>query len=278
MAKLIYSALTSLDGYVADERATSTGPSRTRRCTLVNDLERPIGTYLYGRRMYEVMSFWQTADASPTSRPLRDFAAIWQAADKIVFSRTLEDASTPKTRIEQAFDPEAVRELKASADSDLSIGGPGLAAQAIRAGLVDEYRLFVSPVVVGSGNPSLPDDVRIALELLDERRFGNGVVYLRYAPDLNQLAVNLLSPTPLWRFAGHMSELDIRVGLATDQDRFLHTDETVWFQEVSSAPTSEQLRRGPAAAPLRRGGRRRRPWHLPRDLRRPPDDAVHSRP
>ena len=184
MAKLIYSALTSLDGYVADENGNFDWAEPDEEVhTLVNDLERPIGTYLYGRRMYEVMSFWQTADALPDQSPaIRDFAAIWQAADKIVFSRTLEDASTPKTRIEQDFDPEAVRELKASADSDLSIGGPGLAAQAIRAGLVDEYRLFVSPVVVGSGNPSLPDDVRIALELLDQRRFGNGVVYLRYVP------------------------------------------------------------------------------------------------
>ena len=149
----------------------------------VNDLERPIGTYLYGRRMYEIMRFWQTADTLPDQSPtFLDYAAIWQAADKIVFSRTLEDASTPKTRIEQDFDPEAIRQLKASTDSDLSIGGPDLAAQAIRAGQVDEFHLFLSPVLVGSGNPSLPDDVRVPLELLDERRFGNGVVYLRYVP------------------------------------------------------------------------------------------------
>ena len=206
MAKLIYSALTSLDGYVADEDGNFDWAAPDEEVhAFVNDLERPIGTYLYGRRMYEVMSFWQTADTLPDQSPaVLDFAAIWQAADKIVFSRTLEDASTPKTRIEQDFDPEAIRQLKASAASDISIGGPGLAAQAIRAGLVDEFRLFVSPVVVGSGNPSLPDDVRIPLELLDEHRFGNGVVYLRYVAEdlISDSPVNLLSPAPLWRFAG----------------------------------------------------------------------------
>ena len=130
MAKLIYSALTSLDGYVADENGNFDWAEPDEEVhAFVNDLERPIGTYLYGRRMYEVMSFWQTADTLPDQSPaVLDFAAIWQAADKIVFSRTLEDASTPKTRIEQDFDPEAIRQLKASADSDLSIGGPGLAA------------------------------------------------------------------------------------------------------------------------------------------------------
>jgi dihydrofolate reductase len=182
VAKLIYSALTSLDGYVADDDGNFDWAEPDEEVhTFVNDLERPIGTYLYGRRMYEVMSFWQTPDTLPEQSPVvLDFAAIWQAADKIVFSRTLEEASTPKTRIEQDFDPEAIRQLKASADSDLSIGGPRLAAEALRAGLVDEFHLFVSPVVVGGGNPSLPDDVRIPLELLDERRFGNGVVYRHY--------------------------------------------------------------------------------------------------
>ncbi len=191
MAKLIYSALTSLDGYVADDDGNFDWAAPDEEVhALVNDLERPIGTYLYGRRMYEVMSFWQTADTLPDQSPaVLDFAAIWQAADKIVFSRTLEEASTPKTRIEQDFDAEAIRQLKASADSDLSIGGPGLAAQAIRAGLVDEFRLFLSPVIVGSGNQCLPDGESIPLELVDERRFGNGVVYLSYVsrPDLVSL-------------------------------------------------------------------------------------------
>jgi dihydrofolate reductase len=189
MAKLIYSALTSLDGYVADDDGNFDWAEPDEEVhAVVNDLERPIGTYLYGRRMYEVMSFWQTPDALPDQSPaIRDFAAIWQAADKIVYSRTLEDASTPKTRIEQDFDPDVIRQLKASADTDLSIGGPGLAAQAIKAGLVDEFRLFVSPVVVGGGNPALPDNVNVPLDLLDERRFGNGVVYLRYGlgPELS---------------------------------------------------------------------------------------------
>jgi dihydrofolate reductase len=147
----------------------------------VNDLERPIGTYLYGRRMYEVMSYWETA-AAVADQPafVQDFARIWQAADKIVYSRTLETVSSARTRIERDLDPEAVRALKATAGRDISVGGPELAAQAIEAGLVDELQLFVTPVVVGAGKKSLPDKVRLKLELLDERRFGSGVVYLRY--------------------------------------------------------------------------------------------------
>ena len=148
---------------------------------MVNDLERPVGTYLYGRRMYEVMAYWETAQALPDQPPfVRDFAEIWQAADKIVYSKTLETAATARTRIERDFDPETVRQLKASAERDITVGGPELAAQTIGAGLVDELQLFVAPVVVGGGKQSLPDHVRLKLELLDERRFGSGVVYLRY--------------------------------------------------------------------------------------------------
>ncbi len=147
----------------------------------MNDLERPIGTYLYGRRMYETMVFWETertlADQAPV---VRDFGEIWRAADKIVYSRTLETVSSARTQIERGFDPEALLQIKERADRDITVGGPDLAAQAIAAGLVDECHLFVAPIVVGGGKPSLPDDVRLALELMDERRFGNGMVYLRY--------------------------------------------------------------------------------------------------
>lgn len=145
----------------------------------VNDLERPIGTYLYGRRMYAVMAAWEDADA--LSEPVtQDYAQIWQAADKIVFSTTLATVSTARTRLERQFDLDAVRRLKSSAERDLSVGGPNLAGQALKAGLVDELHLFVVPVVVGGGTHALPDDVRLDLALEDERRFGSGVVYLRY--------------------------------------------------------------------------------------------------
>src|SRR6266568_5908053 len=138
-------------------------------------------SYLYGRRMYEVMVAWEMAHTFADQRPvMQDFAKIWQAADKVVYSRTLAAVSSARTRIERDFDPEAVRQLKASAGRDLSVGGPDLAAQAIRAGLVDEFHLFLTPFVVGGGNQSLPDNVRVQLELLDERRFGGGVVFLRY--------------------------------------------------------------------------------------------------
>jgi dihydrofolate reductase len=146
----------------------------------VNELERPVGTYLYGRRMYETMRYWETVgDDQP--EVMRDFAQVWRAAEKVVYSRSLESASTARTRIERDFDPEAVRELKASASSDIAVGGPELAAEAFRAGLVDECHLFLVPIIVGGGKPALPDDVRLELDLLDERRFGNGTVFLRYA-------------------------------------------------------------------------------------------------
>src|SRR6266487_3057516 len=182
MARLIYSAITSLDGYVADETGKFDWAAPDEEVhRFVNDLERPVGTYLYGRRMYEVMVYWETAHTLPDQPSFaRDFAEIWQAADKIVYSKTLETAASARTRIERGFDPETVRQLKASAGRDITIGGPDLAAQAIKAGLVDEYHLFVAPLVVGGGKRSLPSSVRLRLELLDERRFGNGVVHLRY--------------------------------------------------------------------------------------------------
>jgi dihydrofolate reductase len=144
----------------------------------VNDLERPIGTYLYGRRMYETMAVWETVDDEHSVT--RDFAELWRAADKIVYSRTLASVSSSRTRIERDFDPDAVRELKESASRDITVGGPELAGQAIKAGLVDELHLFVTPVVVGGGTPSLPAGVRLKLELLDERRFRSGTVHLHY--------------------------------------------------------------------------------------------------
>ena len=182
MAKLIYSGLMSLDGYVADEDGNFDWAAPDEEVhSFVNDLERPVGTYLYGRRLYEVMLGWETAHTL-AGRPafMRDYATIWQAADKIVYSRTLETVSSARTRIERDFDPEAVRQMKAVAGRDISVGGPNLAAQAIKAGLVDECRLFVTPIVVGGGKQFFPDDVRLELELLDERRFGNGVVHLHY--------------------------------------------------------------------------------------------------
>jgi dihydrofolate reductase len=184
MAKLIYSAITSLDGYVADESGNFDWAAPDEEVhRFVNDLERSIGTYLYGRRMYEAMRYWETAHtAADQPTVAQDFAQIWQAADKIVYSKTLETASSARTRIERGFDPEAVRQMKARAGRDISVGGPDLAAQAIRAGLVDQVQLFLVPVVVGGGNPSFPNHVSLQLELLDERRFGNGTVYLHYRP------------------------------------------------------------------------------------------------
>jgi dihydrofolate reductase len=182
VAKLIYSAITSLDGYVADEEGNFDWAEPDEEVhSFVNDLERPVGTYLYGRRMYEVMVYWETAHTLPDqSAFVRDFAQIWQVADKIVYSKTLETVSSARTRIERDFDPEAVRQLKESTERNLTVGGPELAAHAIKAGLVDELQLFVTPIVVGGGNQSLPESVRLRLELLDERRFRNGVVYLHY--------------------------------------------------------------------------------------------------
>jgi dihydrofolate reductase len=183
VARLIYSAIESLDGYVADEDDAFDWAAPDEAVhAFVNDLERPVGTYLYGRRMYEVMVFWETAHAdSGEPDAAQDFARIWRAADKVVYSRTLESVASARTRIEREFDPDAIRRLKAQAERDLTVGGPELAARALEAGLVDELQLFLVPVIVGGGKKSLPDGVRRSLELLDERRFGNGTVYLRYA-------------------------------------------------------------------------------------------------
>jgi dihydrofolate reductase len=183
MAKLSYTAITSLDGYIEDESgAFDWAVPDPEVHAFVNDLERPVGTHLYGRRMYETMAVWQTIGAEPadTSPEEVDFAEVWRGLDKVVFSRTLDAVSTPRTRLEREFDPDAVRRLKDAADRDLGIGGPGVAQHAFRAGLVDEVHLLVFPVVVGGGKPGLPRGVRVQLELLDQRRFGNGVVHLHY--------------------------------------------------------------------------------------------------
>jgi dihydrofolate reductase len=182
VAKLIYMAIASLDGYVTDEDGNFQWAKPDEEVhAFVNDLERPIGTHLYGRRLYEVMTGWETMHTLPDQTPQTlDFAAIWQAAEKVVYSRTLETVSSARTRIERDFAPDAVRQMKAEADRDISIGGATLAGEAIRAGLVDELHLIVNPIVVGGGTPSLPDGVRWELDLLDERRFANGVVHLRY--------------------------------------------------------------------------------------------------
>jgi dihydrofolate reductase len=180
-ARLIYSAIASLDGYTADAAGTfewaAPGPEVH---AFINDLERAAGTCLYGRRMYETMAVWETMDVSGEPEVMREYAEIWRAADKVVYSRTLAEVSTPRTRIEREFDPQAVEEMKARSGRDLTIGGPGVAAHALRAGVVDECQLFLVPTIVGGGTRALPDDVRIDLELLDERRFEGGVVYLHH--------------------------------------------------------------------------------------------------
>ena len=182
MAKLIYSAITSLDGYVADKEGNFdwAAPSEDVHA-FVNQLERSIGTYLYGCRMYETMASWETAHTRPESSPVElDYAEVWQAADKLVYSRTMADVSSARTRIEREFDADSVRKLKESAGRDVSVGGAELAAQAIKDGLVDEYHLFINPIVVGGGTSALPDNIRLVLELLDEHRFSSGVVHLHY--------------------------------------------------------------------------------------------------
>ena len=182
MAELKYTAITSLDGFIEDEEGRFDWAEPDAEVhTFVNDLERPIGTHLYGRRMYETMAVWQTIGDEPgLSAAEADFAEMWRALDKVVYSRTLAAVSTPRTRLERDFDAEAVRRMKEAADHDISVSGPGLAQHAFRAGLVDEVDLFVFPIVVGGGKPGLPRDVRVDLELVDERRFGNGVVHMRH--------------------------------------------------------------------------------------------------
>jgi dihydrofolate reductase len=183
MAKLIYSAIASLDGYVEDANGKFDWAAPDEEVHgFVNELERPIGTYLYGRRMYETMCFWETVSVGPDQHAaIRDYAQIWRAAEKVVYSRTLDEVSSKRTRIEPRFEADAIRELKSEASADLTVGGSELAGQAIAAGLVDECHLFLNPVLVGGGKRALPERVRVALVLMGERRFSGGVVYLRYA-------------------------------------------------------------------------------------------------
>jgi dihydrofolate reductase len=182
MAKLVYSAITSLDGYIADEHDNFDWAAPDEEVhAFVNGLEQQVGTYLYGRRMYEVMRYWETAPSGADALPVvKDYAEIWRGADKIVYSKTLATASSARTQIERDFDPEAIQQMKSRARRDISVGGPDLAAQVIRAGLVDELHRFLVPIVVGGGKPSLPPGVHVKLELLEERRFGSGVVHLHY--------------------------------------------------------------------------------------------------
>jgi dihydrofolate reductase len=182
MANLIYSAIASLDGFTADDNGDFGWAAPDEEVhAFVNDMERSVGTYLYGRRMYETMLYWETASTGE-HRPaaVREYARIWQAADKVVYSSTLDAVSSARTRLEREFDPDAVRRLKKAAERDITVGGPGLAAHALVDGLVDECHLLLNPVVVGGGTRALPAGLRLELQLLDERRFGNGVVYLRY--------------------------------------------------------------------------------------------------
>jgi dihydrofolate reductase len=183
MAKLIYSAITSVDECVADESGKFDWAAPSAEVhAFVNDLERQIGTYLYGRRMYEVMKYWETAPTTGSdAREVLDYAKIWKAAEKVVYSKSLASVTTAKTRIERRFDAESVRRMKAEASRDISVGGPHLAAEALGAGLVDEIHLLLTPIIVGGGNRALPDGVRAGLELLDQRRFDNGVMHLHYS-------------------------------------------------------------------------------------------------
>jgi dihydrofolate reductase len=182
MAKLIFSAITSLDGYIEDERGNfDWAEPDDEVLQFINDVERPVGTYLYGSRMYETMVYWETAhvlaDLSPSAQ---EFAEIWRAAHKIVYSTSLATTSSAQTRIERSFDPAVIQEMKSTLERDITVGGPNLAALAFRAGLVDECQLFLVPVVLGGGKPSLPSDVRLKFELVSERSFSCGVVFLHY--------------------------------------------------------------------------------------------------
>jgi dihydrofolate reductase len=182
MVDLVYTANVSVDGYTEDNdgRLDWSAPNE-EVFSFIRELERPAGTYLYGRRMYEAMLYWESA--SPDEGYVREFAEMWRNADKVVYSRSLESVSSARTRLEHDFDPEAVRNLKAAAARRITIGGANLAGQALAAGLVDELRLLTVPVVLGGGKPWLPKDGCLPLRLLESRRFGNGVVYLRYRLD-----------------------------------------------------------------------------------------------
>jgi dihydrofolate reductase len=190
VARLIYSMIASLDGYVADESGDFGWAAPDEEVhAFVNHLERPIGTHLYGRRMYDVMVFWETVSTGADQSPImRDFAEIWRTADKVVYSRALEEVGSARTRIEREFDPDSVRQLVAATSRDVTISGPELAAQAFEAGLVDECQLFLAPVVVGAGKRALPAGVFARLELLGQHRFEIGFVYLRYGVGARRMA------------------------------------------------------------------------------------------
>jgi len=183
MARLIYSAIASLDGYVADAQGEFGWAEPDEEVhAFVNDLERPLGTYLYGRRMYETMKVWEGDELLVDQPPaIHDYAEVWRAAEKIVYSRTLDEVETSRTRLERSFDPEAIRALKGAEERDIGIGGSELAGQAIEAGLVDEIQLLLVPAVVGAGRPALPIQHRLTLQLGDQRTFTNGTIYLRYS-------------------------------------------------------------------------------------------------
>ena len=188
MAKLIYSAITSLDGYVADQDGNfDWGEPDEEVHTFINDLQRSVGTYLYGRRLYEVMVDWETMSTEEQPHYIQEFAEIWQGADKIVYSKTLETVSTASTRIEREFDPDPVWQMKTATGRDISVGGPDLAGQALKAGLIDECHLFITPVVVGGGRHSLPKGLRLKLQLLDARSFESGFVHLRYRTSIRAI-------------------------------------------------------------------------------------------
>jgi dihydrofolate reductase len=182
VGRLIYSAITSLDGYVADAQGKfEWGAPDEEVHRFVNHRVRPAGTYLYGRRMYEVLAYWETVDPRGDQPAfMREFAEIWQAPDKIVYSGTLEHVSTARTRIERSFEPKTIEAFKAASERDLTVGGPELARQALAARLVDELQLIVAPVVVGGAIRWLAEDLRLELELVDEGRFSNGMTHLRY--------------------------------------------------------------------------------------------------
>lgn len=181
MARLVYAGITSLDGYTVDAQGSFAWAEPDAEVhAFVNDLQRRLGTYLYGRRLYETMRVWQTVPEDEGPEEMRDFGRVWRSGDKVVYSATLSDVSTPRTRLEHDFDPASVRALVDEADCDVSVGGATLAASALRAGIVDELHQFLHPVVVGGGTPYLPEGVRLGLELLDERRFESGVVHLHH--------------------------------------------------------------------------------------------------
>jgi dihydrofolate reductase len=190
MARLIYSAIASADGYVEDaDGSFGWAQPDEELFRFVNELERPVGTHLYGRRMYQTMLYWETAHQEPgLPSYVQDFTRIWQAADKIVFSATLASVSGARTRLERAFTADMIRHLKQHTDRDLAIGGPDLASQALVAGLVDELQLILVPAIVGGGKAALPAGLRMDLELLDTQTFGSGAVYLSYRPSRSAAA------------------------------------------------------------------------------------------